>query len=116
MAGRPVRGEAGRGVAGQQRVDERDPLASCRVTEAGYAGMTASLRRVCAELGVPLGMVLEGGYDVGALAGSVCELLPVLGGDEIPAAGHEELDVHPLAEGAVRRLQRWWPGLAATSA
>ena len=39
-----------------------DPLASCRVTESGFAAMTASLRDVCLELGVPLGFVLEGGY------------------------------------------------------
>jgi acetoin utilization deacetylase AcuC-like enzyme len=48
-----------------------DPLADCRVTESGYAAMTASMRRVCQELGVPLGAVLEGGYALDALARSV---------------------------------------------
>jgi acetoin utilization deacetylase AcuC-like enzyme len=93
-----------------------DPLASCRVTEAGFAAMTASLRRVGATLGVPLGLVLEGGYDVGALAGSVCELLPVLGAEAVPEAAAVDIDVHPMAEDARRRLARWWPALAATSA
>ena len=46
-----------------------DPLATCTVTEAGFAGMTASLRRACDAVGAPLGLVLEGGYDLGALAG-----------------------------------------------
>jgi acetoin utilization deacetylase AcuC-like enzyme len=30
-----------------------DPLATCEVTEAGYAGMTASLRRACDAVGAP---------------------------------------------------------------
>ena len=45
-----------------------DPLATCRVTEAGFAGMTASLRRACDGVGAPMGLVLEGGYDLGALS------------------------------------------------
>jgi acetoin utilization deacetylase AcuC-like enzyme len=48
-----------------------DPLADCRVTESGYAAMTASMRQVCQELEVPLGAVLEGGYALDALARSV---------------------------------------------
>ena len=55
-----------------------DPLATCRVTEAGFAGMAASLRRAAAEVGAPLGVVLEGGYDLGALAGSMAAVMPVL--------------------------------------
>ena len=31
------------------------------------------------ELGVPLGIVLEGGYDLDALAASMAALVPVLG-------------------------------------
>jgi acetoin utilization deacetylase AcuC-like enzyme len=78
-----------------------DPLASCRVTEAGFAEMTGSLRRVCAELGVPLGLVLEGGYSVEALAGSVVALAPVLGAADPPSA--VDRDVHPLAAAAASR-------------
>ena len=55
-----------------------DPLATCTVTEAGFAGMTASLRAACDAVGAPLGLVLEGGYDLGALAGSMAALMPVL--------------------------------------
>jgi acetoin utilization deacetylase AcuC-like enzyme len=87
----------------------RDPLGSCLVTEAGYAGMTASLRR----LGTPLGLVLEGGYSVEALADSVCALMPVLGGAEAPPA--ETLPVDPLAEAALGRLERYWPGLLTSA-
>ena len=81
-----------------------DPLASCRVTEAGFAAMTAALRDVCLELEVPLGFVLEGGYSVEALADSVCALLPVLDGrGTLPA-----LPVDPMATAAVERLAPWW--------
>jgi acetoin utilization deacetylase AcuC-like enzyme len=77
-----------------------DPLATCRVTEAGYAGMTASVRRAADDVGAPVGVVLEGGYDLGALSRSMAALMPVLLGDT-PAA--EEIAVHPLAERALQR-------------
>jgi acetoin utilization deacetylase AcuC-like enzyme len=55
-----------------------DPLADCTVTEAGYATMTTAMRRVAEELEAPLGMVLEGGYELGALARSVAATLEAL--------------------------------------
>jgi len=88
-----------------------DPLATCRVTEAGFAGMTASLRRACDAIGAPVGLVLEGGYDLGALAGSMSALMPVLTASATPDPG--PIDPHPLATGALRRLEPWWPGLQA---
>ncbi|HEV7459434.1 MAG TPA: histone deacetylase [Solirubrobacteraceae bacterium] len=92
-----------------------EPLAGCRVTEAGFAAMTGTLRRLCAELGdVPLGMVLEGGYDLGALARSTGSTLEVLGADGPPPAA--DVAVHPLAVEAAARAARYWPGLAGVSA
>jgi len=84
-----------------------DPLATLILSEAGYAGMTASLRRACADVGAPIGLVLEGGYAVGALARSMAALMPVLGAREVP--GPVDLEVHPLALAAWERLSRWWP-------
>jgi acetoin utilization deacetylase AcuC-like enzyme len=84
-----------------------DPLATCRLTEAGFAGMTASLRRACADVGAPLGAVLEGGYATGALASSMAAVVPILGAREIPEPG--DLPVHPLTARAQERLRRWWP-------
>jgi acetoin utilization deacetylase AcuC-like enzyme len=78
-----------------------DPLASLEVTEAGYATMTASLRRACAEVGAPVGLVLEGGYAVDALARSVAALMPVLGAQELPPP--VAVPRHPLAEQALAR-------------
>jgi len=89
-----------------------DPLATCRVTERGYAEMTASLRRACAAAGAPLGLVLEGGYSLEALTGSVEALMPVLVA-ESPPAGTDVVAVHPLAVRAGERLAPWWPGVGA---
>jgi hypothetical protein len=57
---------------------------------------------------------LEGGYDVGALAGSMAALMPVLVGFESPAA--VEIDVHPLAEAALARLAPYFPDVAPATA
>jgi acetoin utilization deacetylase AcuC-like enzyme len=86
-----------------------DPLATCRVTEVGFAAMTASLRRAADAVGAPMGLVLEGGYDLGALAGSMAALMPVLAGDDV-AEGHV-IERHPLANEALLRLAPFWPGL-----
>jgi acetoin utilization deacetylase AcuC-like enzyme len=86
-----------------------DPLATCRVTEAGFATMMASLRRASDDVGAPLGLVLEGGYDLGALAGSMAALMPVLTADDPPA--QPPIERHALADQAARRLDPWWPAL-----
>jgi acetoin utilization deacetylase AcuC-like enzyme len=86
---------------------EIDPLASCRVTAGGFAAMTGSLRRVCADLGVPLGLVLEGGYSLDALAESMSALMPVLVAPDPPGDAPDS-DVHPLAAEAGRRLERYF--------
>jgi acetoin utilization deacetylase AcuC-like enzyme len=83
-----------------------DPLATCRVSEAGFAGMTASLRRACDAVGAPMGLVLEGGYDLGALSSSMAALMPVLVDASTP--GVQDVDVHPLARRAADRLSTWW--------
>ncbi|MDQ6807007.1 MAG: histone deacetylase [Actinomycetota bacterium] len=87
-----------------------DPLAGCTVTDAGFAAMAASMRRVCEELEVPIGGVLEGGYDLSALARSVAATLEVLGASEA-ARGFDGLEVAPEAIDARRRLEQWWAGL-----
>lgn len=56
-----------------------DPLAGCEVSERGFAQMAAHLRCLGEELGVPIGLVLEGGYDLGALARSLLATLDALG-------------------------------------
>ncbi len=89
-----------------------DPLAGCRMTEEGFATMAGAVRRLGAELGgVPVGAVLEGGYEPGALARSVAATLEVLGAPEPPAAS--DVAVAALAREARERLAASWPGLPA---
>jgi acetoin utilization deacetylase AcuC-like enzyme len=87
-----------------------DPLASCAVTEQGFAAMTRSLRDACQAIGAPLGFVLEGGYALGALARSVAATL-----EQLVAAPSARADgggpVSSAAREARARLARWWPTL-----
>jgi acetoin utilization deacetylase AcuC-like enzyme len=86
-----------------------DPLADCSVTEAGFAAMAAVVRRAAGEVGAPVGVVLEGGYDLGALARSVATTLSVLSAAELPEDGGVPL--HPLTEEARARALSYWPAL-----
>ncbi len=86
-----------------------DPLAGCEVTDEGYAAMAASLRRLADELDIPLGVVLEGGYALGALSRSVVATLEQVGSEapQVP-----DVPVHPAAEKARARLGTPWAPLA----
>jgi acetoin utilization deacetylase AcuC-like enzyme len=89
---------------------QEDPLAECLVTEAGFAAMAASVRDVGAELEVPFGGVLEGGYALGALARSLAATLESFRGR--PRAGTEPEEVVPETLAARERLAAHWPTLA----
>jgi acetoin utilization deacetylase AcuC-like enzyme len=80
-----------------------DPLAGCTVTEAGFAAMAASVRRLAADMQAPVGLVLEGGYDLAALAGSLAATLETLARDPGDLAA-EPAPAHPLADAAAARL------------
>jgi acetoin utilization deacetylase AcuC-like enzyme len=85
-----------------------DPLADCRVTDAGYAEMARSVRGVALELGVPVGAVLEGGYALDALARSVAATMETLGG---MASSDGAVGVSDVSGRALDRLAEFWPGL-----
>ena len=82
-----------------------DPLADCRVTDDGFFALAAAVR----SFGLPFGAVLEGGYDVDALARSVLRVIEAWSGDEPPAVS--DVPVHRLAEDALGRLRQHWPDL-----
>ena len=87
-----------------------DPLADCRVTDAGFAAMAGSVRDVCAELKVPVGAVLEGGYALGALARSVAATMEALAA---PAqAVRPPAVITPELRALRERLAIRWPALA----
>ena len=87
-----------------------DPLAGCNVTEAGYAAMAASLRRVADELDIPLGVVLEGGYALGALSRSLVATLEQVAIEAPPAP---DVAMGPVVEEARARLAGRWTSLRA---
>ena len=82
-----------------------DPLASCSLDDAAYGTLAAQVRDLGRELDVPIGVVLEGGYALGALARSVAATLEGLGGDAAPAA----VEPDAVTARAVEHLSRWWP-------
>jgi acetoin utilization deacetylase AcuC-like enzyme len=86
-----------------------DPLAQCLVTEDGFAAMAASVRDVSAELEVPFGGVLEGGYALGALARSLAATLETFSGT--PRVAAPPAPLVPQARAARERLAVHWPAL-----
>jgi acetoin utilization deacetylase AcuC-like enzyme len=59
-----------------------DPLADCRLEASSFAEMARHVRGLAVSLDVPLGAVLEGGYQPVALAECVRETLAALASDE----------------------------------
>jgi acetoin utilization deacetylase AcuC-like enzyme len=84
-----------------------DPLAECHVSDEGFAAMTVAVRRIASSLGVPLGLVLEGGYALSALARSVAATLAALSGP-LPGVDGEPDWVAPIARAARERLSEFW--------
>ena len=65
-------------------VDRADPLAGCAPDARSYAQMTAHVMELASSVGAPVGAVLEGGYDLAALADSVLAMIGALGGQTEP--------------------------------
>jgi acetoin utilization deacetylase AcuC-like enzyme len=84
-----------------------DPLAQCMLATESFAKMAAHVKATAAALGVPFGAVLEGGYDLDALASSVAATLEVLGGDD--PAQPEEFERDEITERAAQVLKQFWP-------
>ena len=78
-----------------------DPLAQCTLEDGSYGALAACVR----ELDAPVGVVLEGGYALGALARSVAATIEALG-NGVPAPSVEPDGVTAQA---VEFLGRWWP-------
>jgi acetoin utilization deacetylase AcuC-like enzyme len=86
-----------------------DPLAQCTLETESFARMADHVRALAQELDVPLGAVLEGGYDLHALAASVAATL------EAFADGAEPLEapVEDVTRRALDVVARHWPVAAA---
>lgn len=95
---------------------ERDPLASMRVTTAGYASIVRSLMTAAGK--TPIAFVTEGGYELGALAECLDASFAVVAGAGSGEAGsdHTSPDRDPVrakrALKAVRAAQApFWRGI-----
>jgi acetoin utilization deacetylase AcuC-like enzyme len=58
-----------------------DPLAECRLEASSFARMASLTRDAASDWQAPIGAVLEGGYNLSALAESVVATLAALGGE-----------------------------------
>ncbi len=85
-----------------------DPLADCELLDSDYAQMTASMRALGTELGAPLLICLEGGYELDALGRSMLATVRAAGDSLAPA-------VAPLSPSAAARdhFRGRWRTLAA---
>jgi acetoin utilization deacetylase AcuC-like enzyme len=83
-----------------------DPLAGCRLESTSFAEMARHVRDLASQREVPLGAVLEGGYEPATLAQCVQQTLAALSRLE-PArsAGPEPL----LTARAAAHVGRYWP-------
>jgi acetoin utilization deacetylase AcuC-like enzyme len=81
-----------------------DPLGGLSLDTKSYAGMASRMRALGDELDAPVGAVLEGGYDLQALADSVVETMGALTGGAVPP----EVARHPIAEQVIEVAGRYW--------
>jgi acetoin utilization deacetylase AcuC-like enzyme len=82
-----------------------DPLGGLALETDSFGKLARQVRALGDELGAPVGAVLEGGYDLNALAESVAASMSALAGDEPPPAVDSR---HPLAEAAAGVVGRYW--------
>ena len=92
---------------------QRDPLATMRATEAGFAAMTMALKKVADDCcRGRIALVTEGGYDLTALEGSLEAVVQTLAGPTAmprwPAATVASTRGRVTADAAVKALSRYW--------
>jgi acetoin utilization deacetylase AcuC-like enzyme len=83
-----------------------DPLAGCELQASSFGELARHVRAFARELQIPIGVVLEGGYEPVALADSVRETLLALGDERAPLPVSAQL---APTERAVEQLRGHWP-------
>jgi acetoin utilization deacetylase AcuC-like enzyme len=81
-----------------------DPIGGCTLETSSYAELSRHVRALADELDVPVGAMLEGGYDLAALAGSVAVTMEALA----DGGAGRSVERHALAEAAAGTLGRYW--------
>jgi acetoin utilization deacetylase AcuC-like enzyme len=91
-----------------------DPLAEMRVTPGGYGRTIGRLARLAEELGVSIGLVLEGGYDLDGLESCLRASLRTLVGATSTDAANDVVSATHRAdvERAALAASRFWPVVA----
>jgi acetoin utilization deacetylase AcuC-like enzyme len=81
-----------------------DPVGGCRLETASFGQLARWVAAFGDEVGAPVGAVLEGGYDLGALAGSVVATMEgLVDGGPPPSVAREQ-----VAAEAARQVGRYW--------
>ena len=82
-----------------------DPLASCRLETSSFGELARHVAALGRATGAPVGLCLEGGYDLDALASSVAETLSAA------ATRHEPrgVELDAPTERAAEHLRTYWP-------
>jgi acetoin utilization deacetylase AcuC-like enzyme len=81
-----------------------DPVGGCTLETSSYAELSRRVRALSGELHVPVGVVLEGGYDLGALADSAVATMEALAD-----GGHaRSVDRNRLVDLMAETLGRYW--------
>jgi acetoin utilization deacetylase AcuC-like enzyme len=83
-----------------------DPLAGCSLQTGSFAEMARHVRHLADARELPLGAVLEGGYEPQALADSVLVTLEALRSEEPPRLAPAET---MLSSRAAAQFGRYWP-------
>jgi acetoin utilization deacetylase AcuC-like enzyme len=81
-----------------------DPVGGCMLDTASFAEMARRVGAIADEAGAPVGAVLEGGYDLRALAESVAATMEALRDGGAPRT----VPATPLAEAAAEQVGRYW--------
>jgi acetoin utilization deacetylase AcuC-like enzyme len=93
----------------------RDPLAQLELDEATYGAMATALLEAAERAGHGrVGFLLEGGYDLIALSGSVAAVGRAMLGEKtsLPHGKPRPIEAHAL-EATVRAVAPYWPALSA---
>ncbi len=84
----------------------RDPLASCMLETSSFAQLALHVRRLAEDLEVPIGVVLEGGYDLEGLSSSVVATLEAFSTDNGEAP--RSFERGPAVEAAAETVGLYW--------
>ena len=82
-----------------------DPLGECRLEAGSFAQMALHMRALGEAVGAPVGAVLEGGYDLDALAASVAATLEAFADGGEPASVERD----SWTDRAAAVVGRYWP-------